>query len=225
MVGITARHLGVVARENAHLLQLLQGDQPGAQPVVDVMIVVGHLVGQIGQLGLQRRLGAVEKALAHRPQLARMRGRAMLQDAFAGLEAQVQAVELGVALFQFVDHAQALQIVLEAARLRRQLAHAGVELVLPGMAERRVPQIMRQRDGLGEILRNPQAARQRARDLGHFQAVGQAGAEQVAFVVDEDLGLVFQAPERIGMDDAIPVALELGAVLWRRLAVPAPARF
>ena len=30
----------------------------------------------------------------------------------------------------------------------------------------------------------------------------------IPFVVDENLGLVFQAPERRGMDDAVPVPLE-----------------
>src|SRR3546814_9947442 len=60
----------------------------------------------IGQLGLQRRLRAVQEAFAHLAQLARMRGRAVFQDAFARLEAQIQAAELGITLFQFIDHAQ-----------------------------------------------------------------------------------------------------------------------
>lgn len=47
-------------------------------------------------------------------------------------------------------------------------------------------------------------------DLRHFQAVGQAGAEQVAFVVHEDLRLVFQAPERAGMHDAVTIDLLFG---------------
>src|SRR3546814_15610373 len=69
----------------------------------------------MGQLGLQRRLRAVQEAFAHLAQLARMRGRAVFQDAFARLEAQIQAAELGITLFQFIDHAQALQVVFEAA--------------------------------------------------------------------------------------------------------------
>jgi hypothetical protein len=62
----------------------------------------------------------------------------------------------------------------------------------------------------------------RARDLGHFDAVRQAGAKQVAFVIDEDLRLVLEAPKRRGMHDAIAVALELAAHLGSRLRMRAP---
>jgi hypothetical protein len=47
--------------------------------------------------------------------------------------------------------------------------------------------------------------------------VRQAGAKQVAFVIDEDLGLVFEAAKGGGMDDAIAVALEFAARLGARL--------
>jgi Holliday junction resolvasome RuvABC endonuclease subunit len=47
--------------------------------------------------------------------------------------------------------------------------------------------------------------------------VGQAGAEQVALVVHEDLGLVFEPAEGRAMDDAVAVALELAPRQRRRL--------
>ena len=49
-------------------------------------------------------------------------------------------------------------------------------------------------------------------DLGHFDGMGETGAKQVAFVVHEHLGLVFQAPEGGRVDDAVPVPLEFAAV-------------
>ena len=64
----------------------------------------------------------------------------------------------------------------------------------------------------------------RARDLGDLDAVRQPRAEQVAFVIDEDLGLVFEAAEGGGMDDAVAVALELAARLRARLGDSAAAR-
>ena len=42
--------------------------------------------------------------------------------------------------------------------------------------------------------------------------MGEARAVQIAFVIDEHLRLVFQAAERVGMDDAVAVALEFAAV-------------
>jgi hypothetical protein len=53
--------------------------------------------------------------------------------------------------------------------------------------------------------------------------VGQPRAEQVALVIDEHLGLVFEPAERSRMDDAVAVALELGARRGGRFGVPAPA--
>ncbi len=47
-----------------------------------------------------------------------------------------------------------------------------------------------------------------AGDLRNFKAVGQAGPVVIAFVIDEDLGLVFQPTERGRMDDAVAVALK-----------------
>lgn len=70
-------------------------------------------------------------------------------------------------------------------------------------------QIVGQGNGLGEILVEPQGTSNGAGDLGNLDAVGQAGAEEVTLVIHEDLGLVLEPAEGRGMDDAVPVALEL----------------
>jgi hypothetical protein len=142
----------------------------------------------------------------------------VLEDALARLEAQVQAVEGGVALLQFVDHAQRLQVVLEAA----VGPHAVVQRVLPGVAERRVAEVVRQRDGLDQVLvERRSAARCERADLRHLERVRQPGAEQVALVVDEDLRLVLEPAERGAVDDAVAVALEVAARRRRRLGMAA----
>ena len=74
----------------------------------------------------------------------------MLEDALASLETQVQPVECGIAFFQFVDHAQRLQVVLESA----VGFHAAVQRILAGMAEGRVAEVVRQRDRFGQGLRS-----------------------------------------------------------------------
>lgn len=123
-------------------------------------------------------------------------------------------------LLELVDDSQALQVVLEAA----VLAHACIQRVLPGMAERRMAEIVRERDRFDEILVQAQVARDRARDLRDFEAVRKTGAEQVAFVIDEDLRLVFEPAKRGRMDDAVAVALEFGARRRRRFRMAAAAR-
>src|SRR5580765_3108313 len=104
-------------------------------------------------------------------------------------------------------------------------AHAFGERILAGMTKRRVAEIVRQGDRLNEVLVQLQVACDRARDLCDLQRMRQASAEQVPFVIDEDLRLVFEAPERRGMDDAVTVALELGAAGRTRLGVAAPSRY
>ena len=70
--------------------------------------------------------------------------------------------------------------------------HAVVEGVLARMPERRVAEVVREREGLGEVLVEAERAGERPGDLAHLDGVGQAGAEVVALVVDEDLRLVLR---------------------------------
>ena len=151
-------------------------------------------------------------------ELARILQRAMLEDALASLEAQVEAVKCRIALFQQVDDTQRLQVVLESA----MRFHAVVQCVLAGMAERRVTEVVRERDRLDQVFVESQAARDRARDLCNLEAVGEARAEQIAFVIDEDLGLIFETAKCSGVNNAVAVALQLAAPHGRRFA-PAPA--
>ena len=124
-------------------------------------------------------------------------------------------------MLQRRDHAQALGVVVETA----MIPQASVERALPGMAERRMAEIVRQRQGLGEVLVEPELARDGAGDLRHFQRMGQPGAVVVAFVKHEDLGLVLQPAKRRRMDHPIAVAAKRAAGPTRRLVVqPAAAR-
>ena len=83
-----------------------------------------------------------------------------------------------------------------------------IERALAGMAERRMAEVVAERGGLGQILVEPERAGERAGDLGDFQGVGQAGAEMIALVEHEHLGLVRQPPERRRVDDSVAVAAE-----------------
>jgi len=60
---------------------------------------------------------------------------------------------------------------------------------------------------LGEILVELERARDRARDLGHLEAVAEPRAVVIALVKDEDLRLVFEAAEGRRVDDAVAIAL------------------
>ena len=101
-------------------------------------------------------------------------------------------------------------------RARASSRSALVERVLAGVAERRVAEVVAERDRLGQVLVEPQRARDRARDLRDLERVRQARAVVVALGREEDLRLVREAPERLAVDDAVAVALEVGAERVRR---------
>jgi hypothetical protein len=103
--------------------------------------------------------------------------------------------------------------VIEAAGIR----HGGVERPLAGVAERGMAKIMRERECLGQILVDAERAREAAGNLRNFEAMGQPRAIMITFVIDEDLGLVVEAAECGGMEDAVAVARIERAGRARRL--------
>ena len=147
----------------------------------------------------------------------------MFQNTFTRFEREIQSVEVDVASFELVDHAQRLKVVLEAA----VLAHAGVQRVLPGMSERRVAEVVREADGLDEVLIEPHGARHGSGNLRDLEGVSQTRSVEITFVIDEDLGLVDEAAKCRGVDDAVAIALELAAIsrgIFRVAAAPGIGR-
>ena len=133
-------------------------------------------------------------------------------DPVAHLPGQVQVLE------HLVD-ADALRGVVPA--IGREV---GRERLLAGVPERGVADVVAERDRLGQRLVEREAGRQAARDLRHLEGMGQAGDEVVALGVEEDLRLVLQAAEGLGMDDPVPVALEGGPIRVRLLRSSARPR-
>lgn len=120
-------------------------------------------------------------------------------DAVAHLPGQVQAPAV---LFQLVHHPQTLHIMPES--LRAEL----VQRALPCVAKGRVPQVMGQADGLGQILVETQGAGNGASDLRHLQRVGEPGAVEVALRREKYLRFLLEPPERFAVDDPVTVPLE-----------------
>ena len=87
------------------------------------------------------------------------------------------------------------------------IAFSKLQGILSGMAKRGVTEIVSQGNGFDQILIQGQLAGDGAAHLSYFQAVGEAGAVEIALVIYKDLGLVFQPAEGGGMDYAVAVAL------------------
>ncbi len=105
-------------------------------------------------------------------------------------------------VLEHVDDAQALLVVIEPAR------HQAAQHPLAGVPERRVAQVVTERDRFGQLFVQPQHLRDRARDLRDFERVRQPRAIVIAGRREEHLRLVLEPTERLGVDDAIAIALE-----------------
>src|SRR5262249_14864769 len=105
-------------------------------------------------------------------------------------------------VLEAIDDAQALLVVVEAAR------HERVDHALAGVTERRVAEVVAERDRLGQLLVQPQHLGDRARDLRDLERMRQARAVVIAGRREEDLRLVLETAERLAVDDAVAVALK-----------------
>ena len=189
---------GVVGAEHRvrRVGQVALGQDARAYGVVYVVVHVGDAVGRAHDAALER-LGS---------QVA-----GVVEDAVAHLGREVEPL---AAVLDALHHAQALLVMpVERLGLGRSGVDAPVagdaarERLLAGVAERRVPQIVPERDGLGQVLVQPERPRDGARDLRHLERVGEPGAEVVALGGQEHLRLVRQASERLRVEDLVAVAL------------------
>src|SRR4030095_6962850 len=166
-----------------------------AHRVIDVVIDVRHDVGHPGDLAFNRA-GAMFRRRADRHAVLALR---MARNAVANLPRQVQPMAI---VLEHVDDAQALLVMIESAGYER------AQDPLAGVAERRVAQVVTKRDRFGQLLVQPQHLRDRPRDLRDLERVRQARAIVVASRREEDLRLVLETTEGLGVDDAIAIALE-----------------
>lgn len=103
-------------------------------------------------------------------------------------------------------------------------AHAAIEFGFPRMAERRVTHVMSQRQRFSQIFVQAQNAGRGPCDLRNLNRMRQAVPKMIRKSWSENLRLVFETPERAGMDHPIAVPLELVAIRVGELRIPASAR-
>ena len=115
-----------------------------------------------------------------------------------------------------LDHAKALLVVaVQGGSLGTFGVHAAnagdcmAQRVLARVAERRVPQVMAERDGLGKIIVEAERPRDGARYLRNLQSMRETRAEMVALRRKEDLRFMRKPPKRFRMEDLVAVALEV----------------
>ena len=166
------RDLVQEAGEERHGPQRLQVEQAGPQPVVEVVRVIGDVIGDRRHLGLaagvavepeapvgvelqDRRRDATRMPL-QRPAVGVHERAIVLDQPLERFPGEIEAVECCIAALEPRHDAQRLGVVVETAIG----SHAGIERIFARMTEGRVAEIMRQRQRLGQILVQAQRPRQ-----------------------------------------------------------------
>ena len=127
------------------------------------------------------------------------------------LKRKVQSVAL---VLEMVDDAQGVFIVAEGASVSLEDAGEGF---FSSVAEGGVAEIVAEGDRLREVFVEAESTGYGTGYLHHLQGVREACPEVVAVRGDEDLGLVHEPTEGLGVDNAVPVALEVVADVVGRL--------
>src|SRR5579862_158489 len=100
----------------------------------------------------------------------------MLDDAFAHFESEIQTGMIEVTLFELLDDAQSVQIVIKPAAV---LAHSLVELLFTRMSDVRMPDIVDQGQRLRQVRVEPQRTGHGASNLRNFQRMREAIAKMI----------------------------------------------
>jgi hypothetical protein len=111
----------------------------------------------------------------------------------------------GVTLLEVLDDAQCVYVVVEAASMTDE---AAIQSALAGMSERRMADVVNQRQRLREIFVQAKRGRSGAGNLSDLDGVGKTAAKVIGGATGKHLGLPCQSPKGTGLHDPLPVTLE-----------------
>src|SRR4051812_46639463 len=112
----------------------------------------------------------------------------MFYQAFTSFPREIQPRKTRILLLQLLDGAQAMPIMLESTLP----FHQPVEHSFALMPERRVAQVMSQRNRLSQIFVQLQSSADVTRDRRNFHCMGEPRAQVIACPIEKDLRLVFK---------------------------------
>src|SRR6267143_2548939 len=207
-----------LAKKRYFFAQYLYVKELGFESIVEIGGVVRDFVHAVDELRLERR-AQIEKVFGKLREFRSGIVARMLDDALAHFEGEIQSWKIEIALFELLNDAQRVQIVVEKTAVR---AHQLVELSLAGMAEWRMADVVDESERFGELSVQAQRGSNGARDLRDFKRVRQPVAEVVGIARGENLRLRFESPESSRVNDAIAVARVNAAVGMLRLRVAPP---
>ena len=172
--------------------------------IIKVCSEIRDLVGEVDNLRLQGRPSSEQVAGKIGVLVGAVVAR-MLDDPLAHAERKVQSAVVRVTLLEVLNDAQRMEVVVEAQTVAFE---ALIQCTFARVAERRVADVVDQRQRLREILVQPQRLGNAARDLHDFDGVGETAAEVIGSAAGEYLRLPCEAAKGACLHDTFAIALK-----------------
>jgi hypothetical protein len=186
------------------LADVVDIEQAGFNAIIQICGEVGDLVGEVDQLGFERR-ALVEEIFGEVWMLIDAIVTRVLDDSLADPEREVEATMSGVALLEVLDDAKGVEVVVEAAPMTAQ---AAIERTLASVAKGRMTDIVNESEGFGEILVEAKHGGDCTRDLGYLNGMSEPAAKMIGGAAGEDLSLACETAEGTSLHDAFAITLE-----------------
>ena len=107
-------------------------------------------------------------------------------------------------MFEIIHDAKRLNVVFKTAVIAQQ----SIQSLFTGMAERRMTQIVRQRDRFGQQRVDTDSHREHPGEAGDFQRMGQSRAVVISLRIDEHLRFVLKSAKGGATGHATPILFE-----------------
>src|SRR5438876_1711560 len=146
--------------------------------------------------------------------------RLVFSQTFPYFKREVQTRKIWIRIFEQLDHAQTLAVVIEPT----VSAHTFGQHLFSGVAKRRMAQVVGERNCFREVFVQSQRTRDCAADGGHLDGMSQAGAQMITGPIQEDLRFVLEPAKGSRMNDARAIALKFCAVRMAGLWIFSAAR-
>ena len=229
--GMSAAHLLQSACGNRHLGEIGEGEERGPVAVINIVTVIGDVVGERGGLSFDGSEGGKIEILPRTIGEDRLRHRLAAPRPSNG--PLCLTIPSSVSKVRF--NPSKLAYFLSSSVTTRKDWALWSNPPFPAMAASRArspawpkggwPRSCARASASVRSSSSSKRAGKRAGDLRHFETMGEPRAVMVALVIDEDLGLVVQPAEGGRVEDAVAVAAEGRAGRARGLIVePAAAR-
>ncbi len=167
-------------------------EMAGLDTIVEVGGEVGDLIGEVDDLGFERRALVEEVWSEFRvvsdPIVARV-----LDDSFPRAKCQIEAAMTCIPLLEAFHNPECVQVVIEAKTVRLQ---ATVQSAFASVPKGRMADIVNQGECLHEIDVQAERGGDLTRYLGDLNGMSEPAPEVIGGAAGEDLGLSSETPKR-----------------------------